>query len=101
MIWYTTSTSLPVPLGTLGTVSHLHAVCNADNSELAVKTVREMIRQLNTCLGFPLPTWIQENVSIDSWMRSGVQTTNKAHQEKDDDDPHIRAEMHVKVTPSD
>jgi hypothetical protein len=92
----------PDSLGNFGTVSELHSICNADNSELAIKTVREMIRQLNTCLGFPLPAWIQENVSIDSWMRSAVQTTDKARSDtQDDDDPHIRAEMHVTVTPSD
>lgn len=91
----------PVSLGNLGTVSELHSICNADNSELAVKTVREMIRQLNTCLGFPPPSWIQENVSIDSWM-GPVQTTNKARPKaQDDDDAHIRAEMHVTVIPSD
>jgi hypothetical protein len=91
----------PVRLGNLGTVSELHSICNADNSDLAIKTVREMIRQLNTCLGFPLPAWMQENISIDSWMRSAVQTTNKPRPGEDEDDPHLRAEMHVKVTPSD
>ncbi|HBE25310.1 MAG TPA: hypothetical protein DDW33_06460, partial [Ktedonobacter sp.] len=92
----------PVSLGNLGMVSELHSICNADNSELAVKTVREMIRQLNTCLGFPLPAWIQENVSVDNWLRSTVQTTNKARSEtQDDDDPYIREQMHVKVIPSD
>lgn len=91
---------LPVNLGNLGTVSELYSICNADNSEQAVKTVREMIQQLNTCLGFPPPSWIQENVSIDSWMRS-VQTINKAHLVAQKDDVHIRAEMHVQVIPSD
>lgn len=70
LVHYKHKFSYPAPLGTLGTVSHLHSVCNADNSELAVRTVRQMIRELNTCLGFPLPAWIQENVSIDSWMMS-------------------------------
>lgn len=90
----------PVPLGTLGTVSNLHAVCNADNSELAIKTVRKMIERLNTYLGFPALVWVQENISIDSWMRSGVQTASKGQSVAKDDDPHIHAEMHVKVIPS-
>jgi hypothetical protein len=102
LVHYKHKFTSPVPLGTLGTVSHLHSVCNTDNSELALKTVCEMIRELNICLGFPLPVWIQENVSIDSWMRSAVQTTNKAHPEaQDEDNAHIRAEMHVKVIPLD
>jgi hypothetical protein len=90
----------PVSLGNLGTVSELYSICNADNSEQVVKTVREMIRRLNTCLDFPLPSWIQENISIDSWMGS-VQTINKAHLGVQKDDAYIHAEMHVKVIPSD
>lgn len=90
----------PVPLGTLGTVSNLHAVCNADNSELAIKTVREMIGRLNSYLGFQLPAWIQENVSIDSWMRSGVQTAPQGRPVAKEDKSHIHTEMHVTVTPS-
>jgi hypothetical protein len=101
LVHYKHKFTSPVPLGTLGTVSHLHSVCNAENSELAVKTVREMIRQLNTCLGFQPPVWIQENVSIESWMRSTVQTTNKARPKvPEEDDAHISAEMHVTVIPS-
>ena len=91
----------PVSLGNLGTVSQLHSICNADNSVLAIKTVREMIRELKTCLGFPLPAWIQENISIDSWMRSAVQTTNKVRPAVQEDDAHIHTEMHVTVIPSD
>lgn len=90
----------PVPLGTLGTVSNLHAVCNADNSELAIKTVRKMIERLNTSLGFPLPAWVQENISIDSWMKLGIQRTNKGRPTRQEDDPHIQAELHVQVNPN-
>ncbi len=101
LVHYKHKFTSPVPLGTLGTVSHLHSVCNAENSELALKTVREMIRELNTCLGFLPPVWIQENASIDGWMRSGVQTTNKASPRVQEDDAHIHGKMHVTVIPSD
>ena len=90
----------PVPLGTLGTVSNLHSVCNADNSELAVKTVRMMIERLNTHLGLPVPGWIQENMMIDNWMKSDVLTAPKVRLVTKEDDPYIHAEMHVTVIPS-
>lgn len=89
----------PVSLSELGTVSNLHAVCNADNSDLAIKTVRMMIERLNTYLGIQPPVWIQENISIDSWMRSGVPANNQARPIAQED-AHIHAEMYVTVIPS-
>lgn len=91
--------TFPVPLGTLGVVSNLHYVCNADNSELAVKTVRRMIERLNVHLGFPVPGWIQENMMIDNWMKSDVLTAPKARPMAKEDDPHFHAKMHITVIP--
>ena len=69
LIHYKHEFHLPVPLGSLGNVSKIYSICNADNSRLAVQTVREMIIKINEYLGFPIPVWVQEATNFSSnWL---------------------------------
>jgi len=61
----------PESLGKLGKVSKLYAICNADNSQMAIATVRKMIQRLNEFIGFVVPTWIQETSGSVNWLTPG------------------------------
>lgn len=52
----------PTNLETIGRVSEIYSVCNAEISERSVKTVQDMIQQINTCFGFLIPSWIQRQI---------------------------------------
>jgi len=102
LVHYKHEFRFPVPLGTLGKVSKLYSICNADNSEQAIKTVRDMIRQLNTSLGFTPPSWIREDVSIESWMKAAIHKSYPSRSEpQTEDDVHLRMNMEVRVIPQD
>ena len=57
----------PVELRDMGTVSEIHAICNADNARKAVETVRQMIYKINEHLNLPIPSWVRETNGAD-WL---------------------------------
>lgn len=59
LIHYKHEFQLPVPHESLGKVSKVYSICNADNSYMAIETVHEMVTRINEHLGFPIPAWVQ------------------------------------------
>lgn len=69
LVHYKHEFQLPVPHESLGKASKVYSICNADNSRMAIETVREMVTRINEYLGFPIPAWVQEITEFSgSWL---------------------------------
>ncbi len=67
LVHYKHEYSKPAEIRGIGRGSKIHGICNTGNAQIAVETVRSMIRRLNESLGESVPSWVDDDRG---WLNS-------------------------------